>query len=110
MNQKRESLPKETIEDILHEAERNSNKLAGVFLSQSLIDMFIKTKPTMKKDTTKEPSMGTKDGMKHLRQPRQPRQNAGILQPIPRPKLLLVPFTLSLSESLLLRHVALDQE
>ena len=72
--------------------------------------MFIKRKPTMKKDTTKEPSMGTKDGMKHLRQPRQPRQNAGILQPIPRPQLLLVPFTLSLSESLLLRHVALDQE
>ena len=64
--------------------------------------MLIKTKPTMKKDTTKEPSMGTKDGIKHLRQPRQPRQNAGILQP----KLLLVPFTLSLSESLLLRHVA----
>jgi len=65
---------------------------------------------SMKKDTTKEPSMGTKDGMKHLRQPRQPRQNAGILQPIPRPKLLLVPFTLSLSESLLLRHVALHEE
>ena len=41
--------------------------------------MLIKTKPTMKKDTTKEPSMGTKDGMKHLRQPRHPRQNAGIL-------------------------------
>ena len=72
--------------------------------------MLIKTKPTMKKDTTKEPSMGTKDGMKHLRQPRQPRQNAGILQQILRPKLLQVPFTLSLSESLQLRHVALDQE
>ena len=36
VNQKRESIPKETIEDILQEAERNSNKLAGVFLSQSL--------------------------------------------------------------------------
>ena len=72
--------------------------------------MLIETKPTMKKDTTKEPSMGTKDGMKHLRQPRQPRQNAGILQPIPQPKLLLVIFTLSLSESFLLSYVALHQE